>query len=213
MRNTSRGNAQGQRQMHADFHVPPYTSTLVVTKKLRFRATAGTAVGVPDAITYKECGDTVVMYVSANLAYQLFNVVRIVKVEIWSPAISASGTVTYPTAGIEFPGLTAGHVGDNRRVSDTSISMTSPAHVKLSPDPRSQASQWQSTANTSIAFALNYGAGAVVDVVLQFRLTDELRVSGLATSNTGTVGQIYYVALDGPGNNNLTPDPTLPTIN
>lgn len=187
---------------------PKYSPTITVTKRWRFKASSASTT---DEITFNQLGNLWVMATGTTAAYQICNFVKIHSVEIWAPALNTVATM--PSCTVEFPATTAGSYGSSKRVSDTSTSMTVPAYVKAIPNRFSQVAQWQPVAAGAIAaFNLTYTAQSTIDVCLSHRVRDETGVLTVALAGAATVGQVYYLALDGPAANLLVPDIGLPTI-
>jgi len=160
-------------------------------KVFRFTATAAATLNV----SWVNLLDSLNMAATATTAYQLCDRVRVRAVEVWA-ASAASGTPV--TVSCEFAGVTAGFVGRSRIVSDTTIGTARLAHIRLSPDRASQASQWQFS-NGAPAFQLVVPAGAVIDVHLNLTVRDT-NAAGTAVANPpagATVGQVYVRGLDG----------------
>jgi len=192
---------------------PPFNPTSTIVRRHRFIATGQ---NLADTITFNELGNLIVVGTGTTNAYQLFDHVKILKISIWSPPQATNGTFgpTTNSCSIEFSSTTAGYSGRSNRISDTATSMTASARCTLRPDPSSQTSNWQPVhAGAITAFILGYGTGAVIDVTLMHTMTDSSRVLVVSLTNTVTVGQVYYLALDGPAVNNLVPAGNLPTIN
>jgi hypothetical protein len=159
---------------------------------LRFVANAGVAQQI---VTFQNLLDTLLMATSATQPYDVFQLVKVRKVEVWScPAIGSSNTIS-----VDFSGQTVGSLGDADLHTDTSMGIE-PAHVCAVPKKRSQVSQFQlSSGNT--AFVLNgVASGTVVDVHLSFKQLF-LAQTGSATASSvsvgATVGLIYTRGLDG----------------
>jgi hypothetical protein len=132
---------------------------------------------------------------TAIAGVQLFQAVRIRKVEMW--AIPAQGGL--PTSvSVEFSGVTAGIVGDQLIHTDTSMGVQ-PAHVSAVPSARSLASDYQ-VASSATAFQLTVTNAASVVVDVHFTFRGQLGVAPGAVSQAlvgATVGAQYLRGLDG----------------
>jgi hypothetical protein len=157
---------------------------------LRYRV-AGTATST--AITFQNLLDTMLVATTATAGTDLFQAVRVRRVQIWAcPALGSASSVS-----LEFAGVTAGLVGDQAVHTDTSMGIQ-PAHVSARPSTRSLASDFQLSSNAT-AFTLSCPAGSVVDVELSFR--SQFAPSANATAQNAlvaaTAGVQYLRGLDG----------------
>ncbi len=211
-KNKNNNRSMVPRQPRGSMYPPPYNNTITVKHTWRYIVVVAQA--TPNTISFNELGNLLVFNNNSTVtSYQIFDAVRCLKVEVWAPSFGST-SITTGECSVEFSGTTAGAVGSSRRVADRSASMDRPAHVCLSPDPMSQAGQWQTTAGGSIiCFGITCTAGATIAVTLLHRITDTTRVQSVTTTNPGTVGQLYYLALDGPASNNFVIDGPLPTLN
>lgn len=126
--------------------------------------------------------------------------VKVNFIEVWSPPPS-QGAAT--TCSVDFAGSAN---NPNREYSDTSVSVTRPAHVLCNPPTQSLCSFWQQASNTtSDLFTIAGGAGAIIDVGLSIVLADGDAEPSSVTVTTATLGNVYYLALDGPTSNLLVP--------
>jgi hypothetical protein len=169
---------------------PPQIRSYGIMRDVRLRFAAGSAFNGP--ITYQNLLDTIELATTAIAPFNLFNQVQVKSVELWAlPAIGAAATVQ-----VIFAGLTVGAAGDFKLHTDTSMGIQ-PAHVKASPDPKTQAGQYQPS-STDVAFDLAVPTGAVVDVTLSFRNAIIGAVQAAQNASVGaTVGSIFYRGLDG----------------
>jgi len=183
-----------------------FTPTCVVKRRLRFKATAASA---SDVLTAASFGDLMCVTPTAATGVQLGNFFKVHSIEIWGPMAADLAPVS---VSIEWAGAVVGMLGKSVRHSDTSMGSAEPAHVRSTPPPKSQVSQWLSTLNANGVCTLVYPANAIVDIVYSLVLRDD----GVATAVTGavagaTAGALYVRALNSPSNNNLVPvsNPTI----
>lgn len=142
-------------------------------------------------ITYQNLLDTILVATDATTVKDLFETVRVDSVEIWAvPAMGSTSTVS-----VEFNGLVAGSVGDQKIHSDTSMGVQ-PAHVIARPQAKSLASNFQTSSATN-AFLLNVPAGAIIDVMLSFRSTFGSTTTAQNAAVGATAGFLYLRGLDG----------------
>jgi len=151
---------------------------------LRFTVTAATGNFV---ITYQNLLDSILIATTAIQGFNLFDLVRIVKVEVWSQA--AIGTPT--TVGVTFVTTT----GDRAIHTDTSLGVK-PAHVLAHPSPLSLASFFQLSGGGN-AFIIQAPGGSIVDVSVELRTINSLPIVAQNALVGATVGDIYYRGLDG----------------
>jgi len=126
---------------------------------------------------------------------------------------------------------TTGQAGDDIPATGTSSGLTVPAYARKRFTPNMQAGQPQAcaTTNTNTIFVLSISGGnanaansvvsaVTIDLVARFTASNDNRVSSnTATVGVGTLGAIYYMALDNAGGGNasmsnlLKPDYSLVT--
>jgi len=156
--------------------------------KLRYSCNATAAVG----ITYTNLLDAILLSTSATVGYQVFDVVKIRAVEVWS--YSPSGTVNINLA---FIGGTLGAIGDEVQHTDVSMGIE-PAYIFAVPDARSQCSTFQPTTSAA-AFNLYCQSGTIIDLHLTYR--SAMKADTPQQTQLGLVGAapgaIYYRGFDG----------------
>jgi hypothetical protein len=163
------------------------------TARLRFQnATNATAT----AITWQNLLDTWVFASTATIGYQLFDFVRIIKIEMW--AITNSTLVT--TLGVDFGDAVTGVQGDGGSYQSCSVGSAIPAYLKCRPNPNSQAAQFQTTkVDTAFHIRTNGAVGStIVELTLEFKNSTVLNPS-FATNAlvAATAGDIYFRGMDG----------------
>lgn len=169
-------------------HPPPISGvTLLQRRHQRYVATANTVVN----ITYQNLLDSVLIASSATQGFQLFEAVRVVKVECWYASMSSAiGTVS-----VEFNGLIAGFVGDQKVHQDSSMA-TRPAHVVARPGKNTAAAFFQPSSGSS-CFQLTAPSGTIVDVVLEFRGQFNFATPVAFALVGALTGGVYMRGLDG----------------
>jgi hypothetical protein len=156
--------------------------------KLRYVATADATV----AVSYRNLLDSILIATSATTGVQLFDIVKVRKVELWCYNPSGVATVS-----VHFVGRTDGSIGDDKAHTDTSMGLE-PAYLSIKPDPKSQASQFQQS-SAAVAFNVYCPIATVIDLHLSFRTAME---GNSATSVqqalvSGSAGLVYYRGFDG----------------
>jgi len=157
---------------------------IIHNKRLRFTATAAANA---QAISFQNLLDTILIATTAIQVYDLFDLVRIVSVEVWG--IAALGTPS--SVRVDFASAT----GDLTVHSDTSLGLK-PAYVKAIPSAKSLSSFWQASA-AGPAFVLTVPAGGVVDVVLEFKTTPNAPTVAQNASVAAAIGELFFRGLDG----------------
>jgi len=128
--------------------------------------------------------------------------VRLLSVEAWAPPASqgSSSTVSvfWSTGNASF--------GSQREVSDSSNSVSQPAHIVAGPPAQSAAAFWQepNAYNANALFELDCPSGTIVDVVLKLVAADGTTAFEQSVS-TAVANKVYYMALDAVANNHLKP--------
>jgi hypothetical protein len=117
--------------------------------------------------------------------------VRIKEIEMWTPPASQGAAAT---CAIEWLGS-----GDNYspsiEISDTSVSVTKPAHIRSRPPVNSGAHLWANGGTTKTFCNLVCPGGTIIDLSLALVENDG---EGPITTTVATavVGASYYLALD-----------------
>jgi hypothetical protein len=193
---------------------PPVPQTMSVFKRLRF-VQPGPNGPTGYSITNTDLMDLYCMAVTTTSAYQLFNSVRVVAVEVWAPGAldTTNDAAVINTCFVEFPAMVSstGLGGKSVRYVDTSASLDIPAHVRCAPPHGSYAELW--TTNTSVAgtnVMFNLGGpstGLIVDVSIELTLRDSAQAPQAVTASVAgaTVGQIYVRDLDSTSSGSLSP--------
>lgn len=169
-----------------------FQPTIRVDKIIRYTATAA---AVEKVITSTNLGDTWLFASSAVAGFQMAEVVKLRAIEVWGGPPAA---LTPVTVSVDWTGNNVGAIGNDVRVSDTSIGATRVAHIRTSPSKTSQLSQWQNAAGGVTMFSLSCPAGSVIDLHLSFVLRDDGTAQALAAALVGaTVGANYIRGFDG----------------
>ncbi len=176
--------------------IPSIRSNLQIRHRFRFRATAAiVAVGISDTQILGTFGN--VCTVANSAVATLAKTWRLHSLEMWSPVVTNGTPIT---VSCELQVVNA----PNREWSDTAISTTMPAHIKVRPPKDSLLSMWRIGAS-STPFLLNCPTGTIVDLDVSFIMDDDSATLATVTVAAGTLGSYYYLALDGPTTNLLVP--------
>jgi hypothetical protein len=158
-----------------------------ITRTYRFTSTSGTAKAISPSDLLCAAG---VIAVTNILGYPMSQAVKVRSIEIWTPP-AAQGAAA--TCSVLWP---AGTQSQPREVSDTTVSVSNPAHIRTGPPALSLASFWNTGAGT-LLFTVTAPSGSIIDVTLSLVLNDNFVAGGAAATLVGaTVGNGYYCALD-----------------
>jgi hypothetical protein len=166
-------------------------TNLEVRHQYRFLSSSGAATSIYASDLLTASG---VCATTAILGKALFFTVKVNQIEIWSPPAAQGAAVT---CGVLFP---ASNNSPSREVTDTSVSVATPAHVLAQPLPLSLSAFWQNggSAADPNMFTLTAPSGSIIDVWLSLVLNDgsPVDVDNTATLVGATVGSVYYCSLD-----------------
>jgi len=158
------------------------------THQFRYTSTAGTLTPVTDATLLAACGVAATTTVSgAPIRFT----VRLAQVEIWTPPASQGAAAT---CSVLWP---ATQRSQAREVTDTTVSVATPAHIRCGPPAESLAAFWvNGSTGTSLCF-LSAPAGSIIDIWVNIVDADGQSTGGsLAVLVGATVGVVYYTCLD-----------------
>lgn len=168
-------------------HPPEIRPQITHHQRMRFRCTTAGS----QSVSFANLLDTMFVAATAVTGFDLWDVVKVKRVEMWSSPTSATTTVS-----VDFPGQLGVGAGDGHLVSDTSMGI-SPAHINARPSKFSTAGQWQGS-SALVAFSLlNCPLDAVIDVECSFRNSSVAPLSVAVAPVAAQPGQFYYRGLDG----------------
>jgi len=169
---------------------PPQIANLNIVHSTRMRFVLSSAM-TDQNVTFQNLLDIFLIGSGAAALTDLFNAVKIRKIEIWAvPVIGGSTTVS-----VTFVGTVAGLFSQSKTVTDTSMGVQ-PAHISAVPSRLAPTAQWQQS-EAADAFQLTAPTGAVVDLELSFSSRYN---NGIAAQNAGvavTAGNLYVRGFDG----------------
>jgi hypothetical protein len=84
-----------------------------------------------------------------------------------------------------------------KEISDTTMSVSTPAHISAKPPIGSYAYTWLSPSGSQFAFELTAPTGSIIDVHATYMLQDDQAAGTSYTVAAGTLGALYYLPLDG----------------
>jgi len=176
------------------------SSNITFGHTYRFISTSSTATAVTPTSLLAAAG-SVCYAVNANVI-SIFGSIKVNRIKIWTPVASqgANATCSVLWSGTVTP------FNQDREISDTSVSVSKPAHIDTRPPAKSLAAFWQ-TASTNNLFIVTAPTGSIIDVSLSMVLQDEDSGSAPATVAvaSGTLGTQYYLSLDPNATHRYTP--------
>jgi len=168
-----------------------------IRHQFRFVSTSGTATPI-SALTLAGSAGTVGIAINSAVV-AIAGSIKLNRVDIWSPPASQGAAVT---CSVDWVGYAN---SPNREVSDTSVSVTTPAKVSCSPPPMSLAAFWQTVTTTTALCTITAPPGSIIDIYLAYILNDDDETGAVITVATATFGAFYFLAADGPATNRYTP--------
>jgi hypothetical protein len=131
---------------------------------------------------------------TAILGQPIFQTFKVNRIEIWAPP-SAQGS--FATCSVQFPGT---NQSPSREFSDTSVSVTDPAHVIATPPPLSLCSFWTNANEAGGAndplFTLVAPTGSIIELHMSMIVNDAAPPQSTAVLVGATIGAVYYCSLD-----------------
>lgn len=157
-----------------------------------------TSTGISTTATNSQIANFLVIGGGSTTQYKVCNYIRIKWVRIWGgpPSSLAPATIAF-----QWSGTVAGSLGPNQQFTDTSMGASYISHMKIKPPVNSSAAQWVATGNgaapgTNVVFNYVLPPSAVLDICLDCSINDDTTASSITTTNTGTLGVLYALALD-----------------
>jgi len=139
-----------------------------------------------------------IMAVSSSVGYAVFGSFRIKEIEMWTCQIPTSGS-PLATCSVSFPLGTS--FQSNREFTDSSLSSSFPAHIRVRPPGSEYAAFWQTYLSFAyVAFSCTQNT--IIDVTFECVLRDgSANIPATSALIGATAGAIYYSPLDGIGGN------------
>jgi hypothetical protein len=176
--------------------VPQISSNVVKSHVFRFTATSAFNGNIRQEDVGGALG-TIATVVNSTVTY-INETFKVRRIRIWTPPASQGASATCSVNWI------GGSFAANKEISDTSVSVSVPAHIDCKPPPQSSASFWQNVASSTALFTLACPSGSIVDLHVSYIEGDDESVNSAAVA-TAVLGHTYYLALDGPSTNLLVP--------
>jgi len=140
------------------------------------------------------------------------------KVQPWASSFRIKSVTVFPCAG-SFSGAgvytfldwvsagSSGYVPDTAKMLNIPDGLTVSSPLRFRPPRGSLAGNWINPVTISTSAGLfggTFKVGSVVDFSVEFTLSN-VSEAGNITVTTGTLGNVYYLALDGPSSNKFVP--------
>lgn len=188
--NNNKQKLRGGNKRNSPANPPQLPTNVQVVHTYRFRSTSDTAQNITQNDLRGIAGAVCDV---ANTSVRLIaSGVKVHKVEVWTPpasqGASASCSIAWTSPDASFT--------QNVEVSDTTISVSRPAHVKAKPPPFSAASFWLGAGSDTMC-TITAPTGSIIDVHCTHVLYDSQLAGTLLTVAAGTLGALYYMPLDG----------------
>ncbi len=173
---------------------PQVPSNVSITRVWSFTSASASGLSITDGQLLGICG-AVCDVANTSLRY-IAATVKVHSVEIWTPpsAVGAASTCLLSWASSAFV------LGPE--VADTSMSTAMPAHIKTKPPPGS-AGAFVLSNGANLICKITAPAGSVIRVHATHVLLDSAAVGTSYAVAAGTLGVLYYLPLDGTGDQYL----------
>jgi len=181
--------------------IPPWEASITVRHRYRFLPTSGiNATNITISSIFGAIG-TIGQVANTSVA-SIASSFRIRRVTIYD---SAQGTASVSS---EIFWASATDVNSKDMVmSNSTIPYDRPSRVSSVPPRGTLSSFWWNSGATSTTplFGITAAIGAIIEVDTEFTIANSIEgLAGIAVA-TATVGNIYYLALDGPASNKAVP--------
>jgi hypothetical protein len=154
----------------------------------RFTSSSGTTTNITPVSLSGAAGTICV--IANSTVRSMFGSVRLNSIEIWTPVASIG---SFATCSVEW--LSTLTSSNTKEVSDTSTSISYPAHLYTSPPSGSLARFWQRVDSTTPLCAITAPTGSIIDVSISTVLSDNDVTANIVVT-TATIAVIYYLSLD-----------------
>jgi hypothetical protein len=179
---------------------PTLECTPVYMGVFRFQSpSTSTSVPVSALAMAGVCG--AVCSVTNSTVNPIASAVKLKKITVWPTPIVASGTVV-PTDVVWAAGLD--YNKDEVKDGTLPLGLTCTKGLVFTPPRKSLAASWLSDAVAQNIFAISCPAGSIIDVSLDFVMSNGFTQFGSLTVASGVLGVLYYLGLDGPTTNHFT---------
>jgi hypothetical protein len=200
---------RGRRQ---STRIPPLIATSTVNHVFRYtNTTSGTS--TTTSVSRGQLLNTLIMNVSNSTTnYRISNAIKINSITIWNPSYqTGTGNLFSSTCSVEWLST----YGPTKIVMDTSMTPDFPAMIHSRPPPASLCGVWsvRGSNESDVMFYITTAQGAIVDLNVTYTIQDDTSISGVGTTNSGSVGTVYVTYLDGPRSGAIYQPVQLPFLN
>jgi len=119
----------------------------------------------------------------------MFGSLKIRAIEVWTPPASQGSAASCEVDWVGFGN------SPNIQFSDSTVSVTEPAHVRCAPPDNSLASFWQ-VAGTTALCALTAPSGSIIDITLDLVMQDDDISPATSSIASGALAVVYYLSAD-----------------
>jgi len=195
-RSSRKGTRKGSKipggggQPRQRLNPPQLSSNVRVSHTYRFRSTSGTTLSLTESDLISVAGG--VCSVANATCSLIAGSVKVHRVSIWTPPASQGAVAT---CSLNWRSPT---YQQTQEISDTTISVTTPARVSSRPPLGSAASFWLSPAGNAIV-DVTAPVGSIIDLHCTHVLQDNQAAGTAYSVAAGTLGVLYYFPLDGEG--------------
>jgi hypothetical protein len=172
----------------------PLRTTAHTTRHLRFQNTSAALLPITSLMLANACGT---MGTSAVTVRSSLSNVMLTSLTVWPPAGGFAQVYWTSDTGQDFDDLV--DVSIPTGITDTTA-------ARYRPSPKSLASFWQGSGAAGVTLLnLSCSVGSIVDVSIASRYSNALPNFAAQTVITAVLGNVYYLALDGPASNKYIP--------
>jgi hypothetical protein len=165
-------------------------TNLEVRHQYRFISTSATPTAITDQTLICAAGVSAYTAVAGSPLWQS---VKVMRIEMFAPP-SAQGAAV--TCSVTFPATSQ---SQSREITDTSVSVSNPAHVVATPPLYSLCSFFQTGTNGTTLFSLVAPPGTIIDVWISLVMANPVSAHAAGTTAVlvgATIGNVYYCSLD-----------------
>jgi hypothetical protein len=174
--------------------IPQFEASIRLRKHFRFQETIVTAGNY--TISRGNLLNLLFSCNSGTTSARTIAAVKVNQLEVWQ-TYSTSNTSSATTVSVEW----LSNYGPSTEYSDTSLSVSIPAHVRTQSPPLSLASFWSITGSSEsegiFRLRTDNGSNAIIDLWVDIVLMDDETPVTITTQNSLTTSQLYAGYLDG----------------
>jgi len=180
---------------------PSFEAVVSMRHTFYFLAESGSPIGViiSDRMIRAACGGICTVGNSKLLPWA--STIKVHSLTLWNPSTTTAGT----QSDVYWVSTGTGFVRDAEKFRVTPEGVTNTAPTRFYPPEKSLVADWIADDGTATnLFGIACLNGAVLALDVSFTLSNNL-IAVASTITTGTLANVYYLALDGPSSNKLVP--------